>query len=83
MRLCVLVKSDTWLSKHELKKDKNNRHAKVEGEDPRGFKPYTGNYRQLRNAESGIVFLRKSTPISYPLSNGQPEHITSEKHYTN
>lgn len=57
--LCLLIMSGvtprvspTWLSKNELNKYDNNKHAKLDRE-PMSPQPYTKNYRQLRMARDG------------------------------
>ena len=60
--------------KHELNKDSSNRHAKMAGvAEPMRPSHTSKNSRQLRKTESR----RKSptgtsTPIGYPVPNGQP-----------
>ena len=38
VRIYTQKLSPTWLPKHELNKDGNNRHGKVDGERPEGLK---------------------------------------------
>ena len=54
LRLCLLVtsKATPWKS-HQYELNKSNRHAKVDRWKTTQPQPYTKNYRQLRNVESG------------------------------
>ena len=61
-----------YIIKCKLNKDDTSTYAKVDKEESMRSQPYTENYRQLSNAESGGNSLLQEKHNNYPISNGQP-----------